>query len=99
MKFIPNLTPLFQWLRSTYSESDGAGSSTRLHIGLLTVFVITVGVSFTHLVHLKVITMEQFNAFLGAGATFLVTTAGPLYGINKLADWASTKAENKTTTP
>jgi hypothetical protein len=94
MKFVPNLTPLFTWLRSTYSESDGNGSSTRLHIGLLTTFVITIGVSFAHLVHSRVITVEQFNSFLSSGATFLVATAGPLYGINKLADWATAKAQN-----
>lgn len=81
------------FIRSVYSESDGSGSSTRLHIGLLTAFVISVGLSFGVLVHKKTITIEQFNGFLGSAATFLVTTAGPLYGVNKLADWAKDKGQ------
>jgi len=85
------VTAFGQWLRSVYSEPDGTGSSTRLHISLLTVFTIAVGISFAALVHRHGITIEQFNAFLGAAATFLVSTCGPLYGINKLSDWAKSK--------
>jgi hypothetical protein len=76
------------WLRSVYSEPDGTGSSTRIHVSLLIAFVIAVGISFGVLVHHKEITVEQFDAFLGAAGAFLVATTGPLYGVNKLADWA-----------
>lgn len=85
------LYKLFVWLKSVYSEPDGTGSSTRIHISLLTLFVIMVGVSFALLVHKHSITIEQFNGYLGAAATFLISTTGPLYGVNKLADWAKNK--------
>jgi|SRR5580658_7081779 hypothetical protein len=85
------LTSLFTWLKSVYSESDGTGSSTRIHITLLITFVLGVGISFGVLVHHKSITIEQFNSFLGSAATFLTATCGPLYGVNKLADWAAKK--------
>jgi hypothetical protein len=57
----------------------------------LITFVLSVGISFGVLVHRHTINIEQFDQFLGAGATFLVATCGPLYGANKLADWAKTK--------
>ena len=91
------LNKLFGWLKSVYSESDGTGSSTRLHIGLLIAFVISVGVSFAHLVHIHVLTVEQFNGYLSASGTFLVTVCGVLYGANKLADWA--KGNSKDSQP
>lgn len=84
--------PFVTWLRSVYSEPDGTGSSTRLHISLLIVFVIGVGISFGVLVHHKTITVEQFDGFLSAAAAFLVATTGPLYGVNKLANWANNKS-------
>ena len=86
------------WLRSCYSEPDGTGSSTRIHISLLIAFVLSVGASFAHLVNLHVISIEQFCIFLGAAATFLVTTTGPLYGANKLADWAKGKHDDNIST-
>jgi hypothetical protein len=49
-------------------------------------------------VHLHVISIEQFCIFLGAAATFLVTTTGPLYGANKLADWAKGKHDDNIST-
>jgi hypothetical protein len=88
---LPNLKPFFSWVKSVYSEPDGSGSSTRVHIGLLTVFVIAVGISFGVLVHERILTAEQFDNFLTAGAGFLVTTTGPLYATNKLADWAKNR--------
>lgn len=84
---------ILHFIKSVYSEPDGSGSSTRVHIGLLTVFVISVGVGFSVLVFKKSITIEQFDNFLSSAATFLIGTCGPLYGVNKLADWAKT---NKT---
>jgi hypothetical protein len=89
--FISIFKPLLSFLRSTYSESDGSGSSTRVHIAALLSFVIGVGVSFSVMVHHKVITIEQFDSFLSAGGTFLVTSCGALYGINKLSSWAENK--------
>ena len=68
------------------SESDGNGSSTRLHMSALIAFVIGVGIAFGVATHEKKFTIEQFDGFLGAGATFLVTTCGPLYGMNKVSD-------------
>ena len=74
------------FLKSVFSESDGSGSTSRVMIGLLTSFILGVGISFATSVHYKVITLEQFNNFLQTGSTFLLTTCGPLYGINKAAD-------------
>ena len=81
------LKDFLAWLRSVYSEPDGTGSSTRLVISALVAFAIVAGLSFAYLVHIKTITIEQFDAFLTAAATFIVTTCGPLYGVNKLADY------------
>jgi hypothetical protein len=89
---MPALTAFISWLKSVFSESDGTGSSTRVSIGLLVSFVIGVGIAFCVGVHRKTITIAEFNAFLGAAATFLTATCGPLYGVNKLADWANKKS-------
>jgi hypothetical protein len=51
-------TAFLTWLRSVYSEPDGSGSSTRIHITALIAFVLGVGISFAVLVHNKVITIE-----------------------------------------
>jgi len=76
----------FSWLKSAYSESDGNGSSTRLHMSALIAFVIGVGIAFGVATHEKKFTIEQFDGFLGAGGAFIVTTCGPLYGLNKASD-------------
>ena len=91
---LPNLKPAIIWLKSIWSEADGTGSSTRIHISLLTSFVLGVGISFGILVHRHRITVEQFNQFLVAGGTFIATTCGPLYGANKIAAWATSKNSN-----
>ena len=85
------------WLRSVYSEVDGTGSSTRVHMSILIAFVVGIGISFGIATHQKHITIEQFNNFLNSGSTFIVTTCGPLYASNKLADWA--KSKNNPSTP
>ena len=90
-----SLKPALAWLKSVYSEADGTGSSTRIHISLLTSFVISVGVSFGIMVHKHSISVEQFNQFLVAGGTFIATTCGPLYGVNKVAEWAKNKNDAK----
>jgi hypothetical protein len=86
-----SILPFFKWLKSVYSESDGSGSSTRVHMAALIAFILGVGVSFSVSVHHKYVTIEQFDAFLSAGATFLVSTCGALYGINKVSSWAEGK--------
>lgn len=89
-----SLKSLGSWLKSVYSEPDGTGSSTRIHISLLIAFVLSVGISFGYLVHRHTITVESFNGFLASAGTFLVSTCGPLYGLNKAADWAKSKQQN-----
>jgi len=84
----------FSWLKSAYSESDGSGSSTRIHMTALIAFVIGVGLAFGVATHEKKFTIEQFDGFLGAGATFIVTTCGPLYGLNKASDVLNKKNNN-----
>jgi hypothetical protein len=79
------------WLRSIWSEPDGTGSSTRVHMTALIAFIIGVGLSFGIATHQKRFSIEQFNNFLSAGSTFLVTTCGPLYGANKVADYLKNK--------
>lgn len=86
MKVFEWIAKMFGFFKSVYSEPDGNGSSTRVHIGILTAFVISVGISFSILVHQKIVSIEQFDNFLSSAATFLIGTCGPLYGINKLAD-------------
>jgi hypothetical protein len=79
------------WVRSIWSEPDGSGSSTRVHLTMITAFILGVGISFGVATHQKKITIDQFNQFLNAGGTFLVTTCGPLYAANKAADWLKNK--------
>lgn len=75
-----------QWAKSIWSEPDGSGSSTRVITTSLVAFIIGVGLSFGLAVHLKKITMDQFDSFLSAGSLFIVTTCAPLYAANKTAD-------------
>jgi len=83
----------FSWLRSVYSESDGSGSSTRLHIAAVLAFILGCGVSFCVSVHQKVITIEQFDAFLGVAGTFIMTVAGVLYGLNKTSEYLNNRIQ------
>jgi hypothetical protein len=92
------LSSLFSWLRSVYSESDGSGSSTRVHMAGLIAFILGVGISFAVSVHHKYVTIEQFDAFLTSGATFIVTTCGALYGINKVSSWAENNQQSTVPT-
>lgn len=83
-----------EWLKSIWSEPDGSGSSTRIHMTALIAFILGIGISFGILTHQKRISIEQFDNFLSAGATFIVTTCGPLYAANKTADWLKNKNGN-----
>lgn len=82
------------WVKSIWSEPNGNGSSTRVHMTMLIAFVLVVGISFGIATHLKRITIEQFDNFLTAGSTFIVTTCGPLYAANKASDWLKNKDNN-----
>ncbi len=96
------LSAFLIWLKSAYSDTDPKGnqigSSSRLHIGMIIAFVIGVGVSFSIATHQKIITIEQFNSFLGSAGTFTVVTTGALYSLNQLGSWAKNKTnqENQT---
>lgn len=81
----------FKWVRSIWSESDGSGSSTRVHISLILLFTLTSGSVFCYMVAHKSMTIEQFNGFLSTASTFIVTTCGALYGLNKAADYLNNK--------
>ena len=85
-----------EWLKSIWSEPNGNGSSTRIHVTALVCFILGIGISFGIATHKKRITIEEFDNFLSAGATFLVTTCGPLYGMNKAADWLKTNSINNS---
>lgn len=89
----------FTWLKSVYSEPDGSGSSTRLHISALIAFILGVGISFGVATHHKKFTIEEFDNFLTTSSTFIVTTCGPLYAANKVADWAKNKDNNNDNKP
>ena len=80
------ISKILSWIRSVYSESDGSGSSTRVHIGVILAFVIGVGVSFGVAANQKKITIDQFNSFLNTAGAFIVTTAGTLYGVNQIGN-------------
>lgn len=89
------IVPFITWLKSVYSEADGMGSSTRVHIGIILAFTLTVGLSFAVATHLKKITIEQFDGFLNTAATFIVTTGGPLYAANQAGNWLQKREDNK----
>ena len=74
------------FLKSVFSESDGSGSASRVMIGMIVSFILGIGIAFSTLVCSHKITIEQFNDFLNKGGSFILTTCGPLYGINKAAD-------------
>jgi hypothetical protein len=93
---LASIKPFFSFLRSVYSESDGTGSSTRVHIGLIILFTIAVGVSFAVSVHHRYVTLDQFDSFLSAAGTFIVTTCGALYGINKAGAYLESKTAAQT---
>ena len=88
---LPGPSGIGAWIRSIYSEPNGNGSSTRIHITALIAFILGIGIAFGIATHHKRFTMEEFNSFLQTGSTFLVTTCGPLYGMNKLSDWGKDK--------
>lgn len=94
LKLLEVLKPFFSFLKSVYSEPDGTGSSTRLHITAILFFVLGVGSVFGAQVLKKNITIEQFNQFLNSGGEFVLTTGGPLYTANKAADWLKNR-DNK----
>lgn len=92
---LENIKKFFLWVKSVYSEASGNGSSTRVHIGLIIGFVLAVGLSFCVAVHMKKMTIEQFNTFLGSAGTFVVTTSGPLYAANQAGTWLQKREDNK----
>jgi len=83
------------WLKSVYSEPDGSGSSTRIHVSAIIAFILGIGISFATATHYKVFTIDQFNSFLSSASLFIVSTCGPLYGMNKVSDWAKNRDNNK----
>jgi hypothetical protein len=87
------------WLKSTYSEPDGTGSSTRVHMSALIAFILGIGIAFGVATHHKKFTLEQFDSFLTTASTFIVTTCGPLYIANKTADWAKNKSDSDKQQP
>ena len=89
----PDIKPALTWLKSCYSESDGNGSSTRVHTGLIIAFTLGVGLSFAVSTHHKLMTPEQFNGYLGSAGTFVTVTCGVLYGVNRAGGWADSKAK------
>jgi predicted membrane protein len=74
-----------------FSSWAGTGSSTRVHMTALIAFVIGAGVVFGIATHQKKFSIEQFDSFLSSGSAFIVTTCGPLYGANKVADYLKNK--------
>ena len=94
---LPNLSPIFTWIRSVYSEPDGNGSSTRVHMAAIIGFIIGVGISFCISVHHQRVSIDQFDGFLTAAGTFILTTCGALYGINKAGSYFD--AKNNPTPP
>lgn len=90
-----NIKKVLGWIKSIWSEPDGSGSSTRVHITALIAFILGVGISFGIATHKNKFTMDQFDSFLVTAGTFIVTTCGPLYGMNKANDWLKNKDNNK----
>jgi len=77
---------LFAWLKSVYSEPSGNGSSTRILLGMIVAFILGIGVSFAISTNHGKFSMDQFCHYLETSGNFILTTGGPLYGINKAAD-------------
>ena len=81
------------FIKSAFSEPDGTASSARVMIGMLVCFVLGVGISFCIATHLHKITVNDFNNYLTAAGTFLASSCGPLYLINKGADVFKNKGQ------
>lgn len=80
-----------EWIKSIFSEPNGNGSSSRVQGTAIIAFILGMGLAFGVNTMRHKITMEQFNSYLVAGGEFILTTAGPIYGINKAADWLKNK--------
>ncbi len=86
-----------KWLLSAFSEPSGNGSVTRILMTAIVAFILGCGISFAVAAHFSRITMDQFNNFLGAGGLFIVTTAAPLYALNKASDAYKNKDNGPST--
>ena len=88
------MNAFFSWLKTVYSEPNGNGSSTRIIVGFVVAFIIGLGTAFGVGTYQKKFSMEQFDNFLITGGNFILTVGGPLYGVNKAADWLKNKDNN-----
>lgn len=82
------------FIRSVFSEPDGSGSSSRICIAGIVIFILGAGTSLAFKIHTP-ITVAEMNSFLVAAGEFIATTCGPLYLINK----GSEAAKNFKSTP
>lgn len=73
------------FVRSIFTGDNGGGSSSRLCVVSIVAFVIGAGAALLYKMHSPV-TMKDFIDFLGAAGTFIATSCGPLYLINKSAE-------------
>lgn len=92
---LQSLKSVFTWLKSAYSESTGEGSSTRLHIGLIVGFTLSLGTSLGVLVLMHHLTVDDLCKWMNAAATFLTASCGSLYGINATKDFLKSKNGNQ----
>lgn len=79
------------YLRSMLSEKDGTGSSSRLCLVLVVVFTLGFISALVWKIHAP-ITVPDFCQAVGALGTFVLSTVGVLYGINRLGNFGDNKA-------
>ena len=82
---------LIKWFKSCLSEPNGNGSSTRVILAAIIAFVLGVGISFAVSTNHGKFSMDQFCTYLQSAGTFVLTTGGPLYGMNKIANVMNNK--------
>ena len=82
------------FLKSVFSEPDGTGSCSRILMTAIVGFVLGAGTTLVYKIH-QPVTVTDLCTFLGTAGTFILSTAGPLYGMNKLADVMKNNSDNK----
>lgn len=71
------------FIKSVLSD-NGVGSSTRVNVTMLVVFIVGAGTALMFKLHTPV-TVSDINSFLSSAGQFLALTTGTLYGINRAA--------------
>lgn len=81
----------FNTIKSMFSEADGTVSLTHVIIAIVFTFVLSIGLAFALATHSNKLSMNDFDGFLNSAGTFVATSCGPLYAINRGSDYLKSK--------